>query len=1012
VNWLRRTLGALLIAGAALTVTAPAASAALAAPATPAVAQVAAAPAPAALPALLPAAPTAEWCRNTAFPYDERKDAGCFGGRTANEIYLPSERWADSATTLHSRKIGGITNIVADLSTTLQRDASFPVLTSIANTLWSATTTVVSLAVRMDFMSELGGYVDSIVSGVGKALITSPIVVAIIVIGVIVVAWRGMRGRGNPMAYLGRVVLTLSVMVAMVFGASASTVSDNGTYTAGRLSPGWFAQTANGVISSLASAPAAALSADVAAVPSASETGATGALSCSAYVSKLNEMYVASAGGESQLGKTMQSAIPMTLSRMWEQTGLQAWKVAQFGGDNEYADWMYCRLLEHRAGISPAIQHTFTQASGTIPALNADAAPWGTDGDNDAEDRNLIAWASCRLDGSGNWTVQSGWSGLPDKAPTADECSKWWSEDYFTGDGDKTAGIISGDSNFDWSGKPSETVNRTNAAPEVRNYVLSMHGAGSSAGGNQVMVLAYLLSAFIMLLVFGVLSLALLFFKLMMVVMTFSVIFTLLRDLLPSDGPSATGKLLKTYVGVAFVVFGFGLVLALVTTLTGLVIAGASTAFGGGSVTTMIITGVAPLVSLIALHWVFKNVLKMPSPLSITGANAWGKAAAGGAVGGAVGAGAAEMMQRRGGHMVRSAGRSAAAAVGNRMRPGVATGPGRSGRPARPGRSSPSAPAMAAAAAGGAAAGSALGGGSGSGGRSGRLARGGTGTPNRRAERLGGGDGAQLSLADRTRASAERRAVGREAAAGRQAAGISGLDHALNNGAARLAGKQHAATLAARQRRQTAIERRGFNGGAAGAAYEGIRQRMTETRAEFDKAPLRTAMRVTGKSAATTAKVAALTVATGGMALPAALAYGAYKQTRLSEQARRRAVNNHAERKAVAAEAAKADEAARPQARAQAATGSPAAGHAADPVLGAGTSSAGPSNGPSPERAGASAGAPGAGPGAANPARRPVRRPAVAASATRRVPVAGQRRPAPVARQVGGAPRSSGGPKW
>lgn len=1011
MNWLRRTLGALLIAGAALTVTAPAASASITASAAPAAVQVASAPAPAALPALMPAAPSAEWCRNTAFPYDERKDAGCFGGRTANQIYLPSERWADSATTLHSRKIGGVTNIVADLSTTLQRDASFPVLTSIANTLWSATTTVVSLAVRMDFMSQLGGAVDSIVAGVGKTLITSPIVVAIVVVGIIVVAWRGMRGRGNPMAYLGRVVLTLSVLVALVFGASASTVSDNGTYTAGRLSPGWFAQTANSVISSLTSAPAAALSADVSAVPSASETGATGALSCSAYVSKLNEMYVASAGGESQLGKTMQSAIPMTLSRMWEQTGLQAWKVAQFGGDNEYADWMYCRLLEHRAGISPAIQHTFTQASGTIPELNTEAAPWGTGGDNDAEDRNLIAWASCRLDGSGNWTVQSGWSGLPDKAPTADECSKWWSEDYFTGDGDKTAGIISGDSNFDWSGKASETVNRTNAAPEVRNYVLSLHGAGSSAGGNQVMVLAYLLSAFIMLLVFGVLSLAILFFKLTIVVLTFSVMFTLVRDLLPSDGPTATGKLVKMYVGVAFVVFGFGLVLALVTTLTGLVISGASTAFGGGSVTTMIITGVAPLVSLIALHWVFKNVLKMPSPLSITGANAWGKAAAGGAVGGAVGAGAAEMLQRRGGHMVRSAGRSAAAAVGNRMRPGVATGPGRAGRPARAGRSSGDVPAMAAAAAGGVAggaAGSALAGGAG--GRSGRMARGGTGTPNRRAERLGGGDGAQLSLAERTRATAERRAVGREAAAARQAAGISGLDHALNNGAARLAGKQHAATLAARARRQTAIERRGFNGGAAGAAYEGVRQRMSEARAEFDKAPLRTAMRLTGKSAATTAGVAALTVATGGAALPAALAYGAYKQTKLSEQARRRAVQNHAVRKAAAAEASKADEAARRQARAQAATAGPATGQGAVPALGAVPTQAGPFNGPGPERAGASAGAPAA--GASNPARRPVRRPAVAASATRRTPIAGQRRPAPVARQVGGAPRSAGGPKW
>lgn len=1015
MNWLRRTLGALLIAGAALAVTAPAASATLAAPAAPAVVQVAAAPAPAALPAMLPAAPSASFCNNKQFPYEDRKDAGCFGGRTANENYLPSERWADSATTLHSRKIGGITNIVADLSTTLQRDASFPVLTSFANTLWSATTSVVSMAVRMDFMSDLGGAVDSVVAGVGKALLTSPIVLAIIVVGVIVMAWRGMRGRANPIGYLGRVVVTVGIMVAMVAGASASTVSNNGTYTAGTMSPGWLAQTANGVISSLASAPAAALSADVGAVPSAAETGGKGPLSCTAYVGKLNEMYVSSAGGESALGKNMQSAIPMTLSRMWEQTGLQAWKVAQFGGDNEYADWMYCRLLEQRAGISPATQYTFTQASGALPELNADAAPWGTAGDNDHEDRNLIAWAACRLDG-GNWTVDSGWAGVSDKVITAEECGKWWSEDYFTGDGDKTGGIISGGSNFDWEGKPSETVNRTNSEPEVRNYLLSLHGAGSSAGGNQVMVLAYLLSAFIMLLVFGVLSLAVLFFKLMMVVMTFSIIFTMIRDLLPTDGPSATGKLLKSYVGVAFVVFGYGLVLALVTLLTGLVIAGASTAFGGGSVATMIWTGVAPLVSLIALHWVFKNVLKMPSPLSITGANAWGKAAAGGAVGGAVGAGAMEMMERRGGHMVRSAGRSAAAAVGNRMRPGVSTGPGRAGRPARAGRSSGEVPAMAAtaaAAAGGAAAGSALAGGGPGAGRSGRMARGGAGTgPSRRGERLGATGGENIpSLAERHTAAADKRVASREAAAARRAAGISGLDHQVNRAKAALAEREHNRAINAKERRATAIERRGFNGGVAGATYEGIRQRMAETRSEFDQAPLRTAMRVTGKSAATTAKVAALTVATGGIGLPAALAYGAYKQTKLTEQARRRAVTNHAERKAAAAEAAKADDAARRQARAAGGAGAQA-GQGSVPAIGSGRpGAAGGQPGPAPSREGAGGGEASTAPaaGAARPDRRPVRRTAVAAAgATRRAPAA--QRHAPVVRQVAGARRS--GPKW
>ncbi|GEL48042.1 hypothetical protein CHO01_31580 [Cellulomonas hominis] len=942
----------------------------------------------AALPATGPLAmaPDVTWCRNSSVSYEERLDSGCFGGRTASAVYLPSERWSDAASSLHSRKIGGITNMVTDLSTTLQRDATFPTYISFGNTLWAWTTSWVSGAVRMDFMYSLGASVDGIVAGVGSALLASPLIAAIIVVALCVVLWRAMRGRGNPVAYLARAMLTVGVLAAMVFGASSSTTTEAGAYQAGTLSPGWLAQTANSVISSLASAPAAALTANVTSVPGAADSSVSGALSCQAYVARLNEQYVTSAGGASQLASKMESSVPMLLSRMWEQTGLQAWKVAQFGGGNEYGEWSYCRLLEERAGISAAQQAAFTlNAGGVVPATNPDAAPWGTGSDNDAEDRNLIAWAACRLDESGTWTVDSGWSGVSEKSITADDCSKWWNDDYFTGSGENTAGIISqGGSNFDWGGKPSETINRTGSQPEVRNYLLSLHGAGSSAGGNLVLVASYVISALITLVVFGLLSLGILFFKLSMVVMTFSVVFTLVRDLLPSEGPSATGKLLRSYVGVAFGVFGIGLVLALVTMLTALVVSGASAQFGGGSVATMMWTGVAPLVSLWALHWVFTKVLKMPSPLSVTGASAWGKAAAGGAVGGALGAGTAEMLARRGGHVARSGARMAGQTLTNRMRSNRGEGPGRGGRPSRAGRSrGTELAAVGAAGAAGAAVGAATDGGAGQRppSRPGRGARGAEGagrrqpSPQRAARVEKTAENADASVAERRKRRRAVRDARREAA---DRAGISMGEYRAQRAIGWAASKEARARLAARARKNAAASRRGYGGGVAGNVVEGVQQRVAEARAAFAAAPVRSSLRVV-KGAAKVAGIGAAVVLTGGAALPVAAALSARKQITATRRAQRRAVENHERRLEEASQAKQLEEAAAQQRDAESAQ--------------AGAAAAGPqpTQGPAPQSAGA-------------PAPRRAGRPRVATARPR------PRRAA--AARVAGGRRSGPGAQW
>lgn len=212
--------------------------------------------------------------------------------------------------------------------------------------------------------------------------------------------------------------------------------------------------------------------------------------------------------------------------------------------------------------------------------------------------------------------------------------------------------------------------------------------------------------------------------------------------------------------------------------------------------------------------------------------------------------------------------------------------------------------------------------------------------------------------------------------------GTSRLDHQLERGQAWAAAKEAELRMAAKARRQTTIERRGYGGGVAGAALEGVTQRVSEARAEFAKSPVRASLGAVGKSAKTIAGVGAATVLTGGFALPVVLAYGAAKQVKATEQARRRAVATHAER--VARNAADTRQAQAAKRQSQLAAAPQPAPTAPDT----------PSQGPVPP-----AGA------AAQRRARPV---AVARASSRRP----ARATAPAARQVAGAKRPTGSPQW
>ena len=893
----------------------PAAATATAAP-------ISAAPISAA-PVIAPRAP-ADLCSNPQLPEADKRSLGCYDDRiSANSDYLPAQRWAQAASGLHLRTGDGF---LEDLSTRLQREATFPMWMSLGNWMWSFSTNLTSWAVSLDLMKSVGLQVDQIAAKLGSAIADSAILGAIIGLGIIVMLWRAARGRSNPWRYIARSSIVLALLTVMFVGAAASTVS-GGEYRPGVMSPGWLATKTNSIVSSLASAPALALSDEMTTYTPENGTGQTGILSCDAYTAELSAQYAQSAGGNNALANKLEASVPMLLSRMWEQTGLEVWKTAQFGSNNNYGDYMYCRLLEERAGQAEIVQMTLTSQAATragtpIPSganPNRYAAPWGTGGDVDSRDRSLIAWGACRLNSDGSWTVTGDWKDITRSggrgAVSPDDCAKWWGEDYYTDAGPN--GWIAGDTNnLEFSGKSSDTRNDTRNAPEARDFLLSLHGGGSNAGGNTVMVIAYFASSLAVLLVFLVLAGAVLIAKVAAVVMVLAIFLLLIKDLLPGqEGNSSAVKVAKSFIGIAFATFALSLLLALVAVITGFLVQAATDWFGGSSIMAIVWTGAAPLVALLSIHLLFTKILKVPSPLTVKGAKAWGDRINSGAVGGSV-ANAVSSRAQAAGRAASGFARQGARAAGSEVL--RRTTGGRFGGSAPVKRTGSGVGSAAAAGALGVAGGAAAAGALAA--RSGRL------TP-AEGSRTGRGTGSKAAGADGAGPGARARADGSKTTGVTDGLAPEALQ-APSEG--KPANRSERRTQAATEREQLLAdnaERRGYGATrgtrVAGDVREAFSARLQNVREQFAEKPVVSSLRTAGAVGG----LALVTVATGGAGLAAVAGVSGLSQAHKARADRRREIQNHQDRRQVetaAKEAAerKAAERGQPADAAKAAPGS------------------------------------------------------------------------------------------
>ena len=593
--------------------------------------------------------------------------SGVLAGSDAN---LAINRWADVADTFHDRLDGDLWN---DVIEKIQRRAVYSTMLSTGNSMWQASSNLVSFATRFCLLDTLGADADRVAAAVGGAFLGDggPLLAAIMAAGLAVAVWRQARGRGQgAWQGLARSGLLIAVMAVMVAGASRTTVvtapEDGSTATDfGVGSPGWAATRINAVIAALASAPAKAI-ADQGSVTEQTQNPED-PLSCAAFTANMRanyeDLYLS---GPARIG----ASVPLVMSQMWENTGLMVWVNSQFGPGNTYGSRVFCHVLENRLGTTRWLASNTDvpprtagfgprQGSGNgtvmgllldanragVPGVNGDAPAWDFRGEDTVEDAAVIGWAACRW--AGDWTVDPQWalvdsggdsgggddfdSGDARHPITADDCLAWWSDP----DTDITGLAMNFEDN------PGHIRAATAGAPAVGNFLTNWHGNDNSAAF--ALAFAFDLSALIMLLVFGGIALGIIVAKVAMVVMIALVIVALVASLWIGPG-TRLATYVKFYVGLAVFTFAISAIFALLNLITGFLVGAGARQFGPGSILAVLWSGFAPVTAVVVLHLLFKHVLRVPSPFKPSGALAY--AGAIGGIGAAAGAGFERLLTR------------------------------------------------------------------------------------------------------------------------------------------------------------------------------------------------------------------------------------------------------------------------------------------------------------------------------------------------------------------------------
>lgn len=593
--------------------------------------------------------------------------------RASNSKLLLLNRWRDATANFQNKydmwAIGDLMNAAS--RTMIQGN-----IMAVGNGLWTVSQWVADLAINLEPINILGYQMDRVGATLGQAMLNPTSGVALIPLILVIVtliwmfgSWRKAGPGGSSMLFkrMGGLVATIALFTVMVVGAQGSTTDAQGNYNPGVGSPGWLVTIANDSLSTAASVPVGAVLSVVrqqttGELDNSLTTSTSGANLCGETVRYFDKRYVDSVGANAL--STPQIALVQTMDSMWRTTGLQTWKTAQLG-TSSYADASYCRLLEYWTQTPASAANSFKNATGIPASSNKDSGQlvWTAQGGEQVQ-RMMVGWAACEPAdrASGSWKLRPGWDKLSGIA--GDECAKWWGKKPTDKEFEGGFSVGYGMSDID-----TKTENLTTNKDAVVDYLASLNGA--NAAGQVFPLIMYALSALVMMIVFFGMAIAVVIAKLFVVLGTITILPILILALFRSNGFEQLSGAAKQFIGSMMFAALALVLLSVVVLTTYIMVQFGNDAFGAGSVMALGWAGAAPVLSIVALNMVFKKVLKMPSPMSMKGAMAYGLAsgAAGGAVGGFVGG---RMMrsaaERAGRDAMRGAGSSALHKVsGGRM---------------------------------------------------------------------------------------------------------------------------------------------------------------------------------------------------------------------------------------------------------------------------------------------------------------------------------------------------------
>lgn len=562
--------------------------------------------------------------------------------------------------------------------------ASFAgLLFSIGGFFWSGAMNVVGFSETIGDVSTWGRGIDSALRNILSAFINPstqgirPLgLFAILALGAALISGLLKVRRQGTGALIKRLVGITIISAIFVFSSSqvmaSPTHSREGEYKPPVGTPGWVVKAVSDTIELASGQLVNPLTTAMTNPDPTSEDASR--LGCDAVLVQMSENY--------QSGSS--SALAKSVSSMWEMQALPAYIGTQFGSSNDIGAQVFCRQLDHISAavdadnayyIDAQIKEAIPQRTGSDSIriedllISSDSkgigpgfAAYNTNTDGEWH-QSLLAWAACDYRTGDNWTVDPKFEGLragsDGDATISDEDCEAWAEL-------RVEDLADMPQVFLWDGG---TVNQQVAgiaeedpvrAEEVRDFLNVLSGNNVQIGNAWAFVATSLISPTILIGVGAVTLVAKAVTMIFLVSVWFLMIVSLFRARPFSDvlGPS-----LMRLLGASLVAYGSALLLSLIVTFS-VVINSLATSSSDGRYTMagVYVAGMSPLLSVIALHFFFSKVLKLPSPVSLKGMDAWSKGApfaAGAAVGGAMGVGGAMLgsrLDRAGSNMMRRAG--------------------------------------------------------------------------------------------------------------------------------------------------------------------------------------------------------------------------------------------------------------------------------------------------------------------------------------------------------------------